>query len=87
MGAAQRFLASHLAHIVDGEGELADLVALTDLAEQVNQTIDTLARRLLSEGYSNREVGIALGLTRQAVALRYPGKSSRQPGAQPGALR
>jgi hypothetical protein len=74
-------------HVADGEGGLAELYALVQLQDRLGDIIDTVARHLLeTDDYSYREIGEALGITRQAAALRYPGSSSRPAGGQTGNL-
>jgi DNA invertase Pin-like site-specific DNA recombinase len=75
-------------HVNDGAGDdLADLHFLDDLQRQVADAVDVVARRLLEQGASYREVGVALGISRQAAARRYPTASARRAGGQPGGLR
>lgn len=88
MGAAQRFVDAVAGHTADGVGGLAELNALADLERRVRDVIDETAFRLLAhDDASYREVGIALGITRQAAENRYPRSSSRPAGGQPGNLR
>jgi hypothetical protein len=88
ISAVSRFVCSIVGHVDDGAGSLADLYALVRLRDRLDQAIDTAARHLLEhDDASYREVGAALGMTRQAAASRYPSSSSRRPGGQPSRLR
>src|SRR5262245_31965659 len=59
--------------IVDGDGDLAELTVLAELAVIVREAVDVAARHLLEHTEaSNKEIAYALGITRQAVAKRYP---------------
>jgi hypothetical protein len=82
------FAGAVVGHVDDGVGGLAELHAVVELHRKLGAAIDTMARRLLTDDdYSYREVGEALGITRQAIQLRYRGSSSRPAGGQPGNLR
>jgi len=87
LGAAERFLRSTTGHVIDGAGDIEELARLAAMQETLAGAIDEAARRLLGWGASYREVGEALGISRQSVERRYPGASSRKPGAQPVGLR
>lgn len=66
---------------------LAELAAVHGLRDVLDEVEDTMARKLLADGLSYREVGAALDLDRSTVARRYPGASSRDAGGQPAAGR
>lgn len=72
----------------NGEGGLAELTALAELDDVLRRTVDGIARHLLErDDCSYREIGVALGISAQAAAKRYPGVSSRPAGGQPSWLR
>jgi len=87
LGAAERFLRSTTGHVIDGAGDIEELARLAAMRDELDGAMDEAARRLLGWGASYREVGEALGISRQSVERRYPGASSRKPGAQPVGLR
>jgi hypothetical protein len=88
LGVPRRFVEAVVEHTRDGYGGLAELHALVELRDGIDSAIDHVARHLLEhDDASYREVGLAVGVTAQAVAKRYPNSSSRQRGAQPGNLR
>lgn len=88
IGAIDRLTRAVANHVGDGVGGLAELTSLVELERSVRDVVDGMARHLLeSDDYSYREIGVALGMTRQAVEQRYPGASSRPAGAQSGNLR
>lgn len=73
-------------------GDLDALIALDRLRADIDRVMAEIAvPGLRSEeggAFSYREIGEALGITRQAAQLRYPdAKGARQPGAQPAHLR
>lgn len=70
-------------HTAAGRGGLDELAALVELRRELDAVIDTAACHLLAnEAASYAEVGTAMGITKQAVALRYPGASARPLGGQ-----
>jgi hypothetical protein len=88
LGVPRRFVKAVVEHTEDGYGGLAELSALVELRGMLDDAIDRVARHLLeNDDASYREVGVALEVSAQAVAKRYPNSSSRQRGAQPGNLR
>ena len=88
IAAASRFVASFVTNTRAGHGGLAELAAITDLEHQLADARDDVARHLLRhDDASYREVAIALGITPQAAAKRYPGASSRPVGGQEARLR
>jgi hypothetical protein len=87
LGALRRFVRAIERRVDADECGLVELAAVVELAADVVDLRDHLARRLLADTFSYREVGIALGISRQAAERRYPGATSRRPGAQPGPLR
>ena len=71
-----------------GEGGIDELRAAVALATEVRNAIDSMCRHLLSaEECSNAEIAEVLGISRQAVAQRYPGASARPVGGQRAGLR
>ena len=88
MSAVERFVCAIAAHVDDGAGGLAELHAFAELTHQIDGVVDSIARHLLEhDDASYREIGAALGISRQAAVKRYPKTSSRQPGGQPARLR
>jgi hypothetical protein len=88
LAAVDRFVRAVVDHIADGEGDLVGLHAMVELQRHMSAAVDTIARHLLSHDRANyRDIGIALGITKQAAAQRYPRASARRRGAQPGPLR
>ena len=88
IGAARRFVAAFVERTRRGEGGLAELAAVVELQAATGSAVDAIALHLLTvEDCSYREVGIALGITAQAAAKRYPGASSRPAGGQRAWLR
>jgi len=89
LGAAERFVRSTAGHCQDGTAEAGEeeLARLVAMRAELDAGIDAVATRLLGWGSSYREIGEALGITRQAAQSRYPRASARKPGAQPVGLR
>jgi len=88
IGAARRFVAAFVERTRRGDGGLAELAAIVALADEIDTAIDAIATELLTANdHSYREIGVALGITAQAAAKRYPGASSRTAGGQPSCLR
>ena len=89
LGAMERFTRSALGHVSDGYGGIEELTRLAELADAIRTVEEELARRLLAEsdGYSYADLADVYGVSRQAVAKRFAGASSRKPGAQPSELR
>jgi len=86
--AARRFVRSFVTRTQRGEGGLAELTAIVALRDDLDRAIDDIARHLLAhDDVSTFEVGTAMGITRQAVAKRYPGASSLRVGGQPARRR
>ena len=80
-------MASFTARTRRGEGGLAELTAITELNKSLMIAINEISIHLLAhEDCSYREIGIALGITSQAAAKRYPGASSRPAGGQRAGL-
>ena len=83
LGASRRFLRKAVVHMTEGRGGLTELAAMVELRDELNAAIDASAVVLLAnEDVSYGEVGQALGITKQAVSLRYPGASARPVGGQ-----
>ena len=83
LGAARRFFRKAVVHMAEGRGGLAELAALVEARDEMNAAIDASAKVLLAaEHVSYAEIGAALGVTKQAVSLRYPGASARPVGGQ-----
>jgi len=87
MGAIGRLLRAMGRRAADGELGLVELAAIVELETELAELRNRVARRLLADDFSHREIGVALGVSRQAVERRYPGAASRRPGGQPGPLR
>lgn len=70
-------------HTAAGRGGKDELEALVKLRKELDAVIDSAACHLLAnQDHSYAEIGEALGITKQAVALRYPGASARPLGGQ-----
>ncbi len=50
-----------------------DLVYIVKLEQAVKEAKVVAVRGLQQTGYSNRQIGEVLGVTRQAIALQWPG--------------
>jgi hypothetical protein len=87
ISAASRFVTSFVTNTYAGHGGLAELAAIADLERQLVDARDDVARHLLRHDDAYREIAVALGITPQAAAKRYPGVSSRPAGGQEGRLR
>ena len=88
LGAADRLVRAAARRTIDGDGGLAELASAARHLAETADAVDTIARHLLSaEDCSYREIGVALGITAQAAAKRYPGASSRPGGGQRAGLR
>lgn len=88
VAAVSRLVRSFAKNTVDGYGGLSELYAIAELRRELDDVIDTIAAHLLAnEDYSYREIGQALGFSRQWARRRYAGMSSRPSGGQPGNLR
>ena len=88
LAAVKRFLEAAAGHVRDGEALLAELAALEEVRVSATEIVDVAARHLLDHhDYSYREIGMALKISPQAVAKRYPSSGTRRPGGQPGNLR
>jgi hypothetical protein len=84
----ERFVHVLEGHTADGYGGLAELAAAVRVHAELGAVIDAMAAHLLAnDDCSYREVGVALGVTAQAAAKRFPASSSRRPGGQPAHLR
>ena len=74
--------------IADGEYSLAELARLAEVKVTAETLIDAAVNWLgAHDDVSYRELGIALGRTRQAVEKKWPGVSGREAGGQPSRLR
>jgi len=86
--AARRIVAAFVVRTRHGDGGLAELASIVALRQETDMAIDAIARHLLAaEDCSYREVGVALGISPQAAAKRYPRASSRPAGGQRAGLR
>ena len=80
---ARGMVRSFARNTTDGLGGLAELAAMAQLRDELEAAIDACALHLLAEDdASYREIGIALNITPQAAAKRFPGASTRPPGGQ-----
>ena len=87
LDAAERLIRAGARRIRHDEGELAELARLAELREVLLVEIDHSATHLLAHDASYREIGTALGITRQSAQARYPNASSRPAGGQEAGLR
>ena len=88
IGAARRFVRAFVARTRAGDGGLAELAAVAELHRETDHAIDAIAHHLLKvEDCSYREIGVALGISPQAAAKRYPQASGRPAGGQRSGLR
>jgi hypothetical protein len=88
LDAVRRFLRAAVTRTLNGEGGLAELTTMVEIVDDVLAAIDVMVVQLLEhDDASFREISIALGITQQAAAKRYHGRSQRRPGGQPANLR
>jgi len=86
--ACARFLRAFRRRTRDGDAGLAELAAVAALRDDLDSAVDEIARHLLAaDDCSYREIGVALGISPQAAAKRYPGASGRPAGGQRAGLR
>lgn len=75
-----------LARRVDAEQTpLGKLQALHDLDNALKQVLPRVVALARAEGASNADVGRSLGVSRQAIAKRFPRKPTRTTGDGPNA--
>ncbi len=54
-----------------GDGDVEALALMLDLAEEIDTAIAEAVRGLRARGYSWAEIGVRLGITRQAAQQRW----------------
>ena len=85
---ARRTIRSFATNTEDGYGGLAELQAVAELRQELDDAIDVMVRWLFTyDDASCAEIAAALNVTQQAVAKRWPGVSARPAGGQIGRLR
>ena len=68
----RRILRAYARRVADGDVEA--LIAMTGLADEIDTTIGQAVTGLRAVGYSWAEIGLRLGVTRQAAQQRWGGR-------------
>jgi hypothetical protein len=72
VGGVKRMLRALGKRFTDGHSDTVDLEVVTEIAGAYRALLDEAVPALRQGGYSDREIGIALGVTQQAVSQRWP---------------
>jgi response regulator of citrate/malate metabolism len=64
-----------------GEGDPDDLRLLTGLAADVEEALAAAVQRLRRQGFTDGDIGTALGVSRVTVIRRWPATWQRKQGA------